>query len=252
MKGGREMDNSERIKYANQWETSANHFLYNKDYDWMADCISEYNCVLEVGTGTGHSTLILAQKGHRIIAIEKNEHCILKAKELLRCNGVSYCDLNSIDADAAVVFINSDICDIYIDQLYNFNIDVVACWNIGTHWSKEMMEYYIGKMLNYGLTVDQIKENVESSYGEFIQWSAVASARDLDVPVHIVDRNLYPINEDNDVYFSSLKEEFNYESIRYMSRETSSKSIGGRPLTARNCVLEDDEVQVVLISILMF
>lgn len=215
------MDNSERIKYAYQWETSANHFSNNKDYDWMAECIPEYNCVLEVGAGTGHSTLMLAQKGHKIVAIEKNEHCILKAKELLRCNGVSYCDLNSLDANATVVFINSDICDIYLDQLYNLNIEVVSCWNIGTHWSKEMMEYYIGKMLNYGLTVDQIKENMESSYGEFIQWSTVGTARKLGVPVHIVDRNLYPINEENDVYFSSLKEEFNYESIQYISRETS-------------------------------
>lgn len=246
------MDNSERIKYANQWEMSANHFLNNQDYSWMADCISGYNCVLEVGAGTGHSTLVLAQKGHKIVTIEKNEHCILKAKELLRCNGVSYCDLNSLDANATVVFINSDICDIYLDQLCNLNIDVVACWNIGTHWSKEMMKYYIGKMLNYGLTVDQIKENMESSYGEFIQWSTVESARNLGVPVHIVDRNLYLINEENDVYFSALKDQFNYESIQYLSRESSSISNGGRPLTAGDGVLEDDEVQVVLVSILMF
>lgn len=159
--------------------------------------------------------------------------------------------MNSLDADATVVFINSDICDIHLDQIYNLNIDIVACWNIGTHWSKEMMEYYIGKMLNYGLTVDQIRENMESSYGEFIQWSTVGSARNLGVPVHIVDRNLYPINEENDVYYSTLKDEFNYESIRYLSRESSSISIGGRPLTAGDGVLEDDEIQMVLVSILM-
>jgi SAM-dependent methyltransferase len=246
------LDNNERIKYAEQWKMSANHFLNNLDYDWMADCISGYNCVLEIGAGTGHSTLKLAQKGHKIIAIEKNEYCIEKAKELLRCNGVSYCDLNSIEADATVVFINSDICDIYIDQLSNYNIDVVVCWNIGTHWSKDMMKYYLGKMLNYGLTVDQIRENMESSYGEFIQWSAVESARNLGVPVHIVDRNLYSINEENDQYYSTLRDEFNYESILYLSRESSSISIGGRPLTSEDGVLEDDIVQVVLVSILMF
>ena len=71
---------NEKIKYSEQWDISAQYF-YNKGYySWMADKLTGYKNVLEVGCGTGYSTLALVEKGYRVIVVEKNPECINKAK----------------------------------------------------------------------------------------------------------------------------------------------------------------------------
>ena len=68
---------NEKIKYSEQWDISAQYF-YNKGYySWMADKLTGYKNVLEVGCGTGYSTLALVEKGYRVIAVEKNPECTL-------------------------------------------------------------------------------------------------------------------------------------------------------------------------------
>lgn len=53
---------NEKIKYSEQWDISAQYF-YNKGYySWMADKLTGYKNVLEVGCGTGYSTLALVEK----------------------------------------------------------------------------------------------------------------------------------------------------------------------------------------------
>lgn len=52
-------------------------------------------------------------------------------------------------------------------------------------------------MLEYGLNIDQIKENVESSYGELILWNACKIATMRNVPMHIIERSGEIITESN-------------------------------------------------------
>ena len=79
----------EAKEYASQWDISAKYFYDKNYYAWMAEKLDGYNTVVEVGCGTGYSTLALAEKGFKVLAIDKNAECIEKAKILLQSNGIS-------------------------------------------------------------------------------------------------------------------------------------------------------------------
>lgn len=58
--------------------------FYDKGYyTWMVDKLTAYKIVLEVGCGTGYSTLALVERGYKVIAVDKNPECFEKAKALL-------------------------------------------------------------------------------------------------------------------------------------------------------------------------
>ena len=73
----------ETQEYADQWNVSAKHFYDKGYYSWMAQAIDGLHTVIEIGCGTGYSTLAVVEKRHKVIAIDKNPDCIKKAKELL-------------------------------------------------------------------------------------------------------------------------------------------------------------------------
>ena len=79
---------NDKIVYADEWNVSSQYFYKNEYYNWMADNITGHKKVLEIGCGTGYSTLALLEKGFDVIAIEKNEECIRKAEQrVLTTNG---------------------------------------------------------------------------------------------------------------------------------------------------------------------
>lgn len=77
MDRGTKMNNAQN--YANQWDVSAQFFYEKGYYSWMAQRINKFQTVVEVGCGTGYSTLALVENGHKVIAIDKNRDCIAKA-----------------------------------------------------------------------------------------------------------------------------------------------------------------------------
>lgn len=231
-------------KYADQWDVSA-QYLYDKgDYSWMAQKLTGYSTVVELGCGTGYSTLALAEKGFKVLAVDKNTACLAKAKELLGSKGIT---------DSQVIFIEGDITDENFRKnliaLYKF--DVVICWNVGTYWSKEMAQYYVPFMLRYGLNIQQIRENPESSYSELIIWEVCRLAKSMNVSAHIVDRNAEVVNEKNDSYYYMLKNEFEYSEIMYDNLIANSISDGGRILTTNGTVNRSNKIDIVFVSILM-
>lgn len=250
-KGVWALDSDERKRYAQQWDESSKFFFNNKDYHWMCNQIEQYNTVLEIGSGTGHSTLSLIEHGHKVIAIEKNEYCLEKAKELIQNSGY-ICGLlkDGIDNYNAI-FISGDICDEdLLDSLDGVSLDVVVCWNIGTYWSKDMFQFYLRKFLEYGLTLDQIREDLESSYTEYVQWNSCKIAKEYNVPIHYIDRNSTALSEKEDTYYVSLRHEFAYSKINYDSIKSVSRSLSGRPLTNGEKIIANDSVEIFLISIL--
>ncbi|MDD3417683.1 MAG: methyltransferase domain-containing protein [Lachnospiraceae bacterium] len=230
--------------YASQWDISAKYFYDKEYYSWMAKGIEEYYTILEVGCGTGYSTLALVQAGHKVIAIEKNPDCITKAKKLLRKKEIS---------DNNVIFIEGDVADdSFRKTLIKENeFDVVICWNTGTYWNKEMMQYYLPHMLEYGLNMWQIKDNPESSYAELILWESCRLASEKKVAIHIVDRGAEILTEKNDPYYKVLQSEFHYSEILYDNQLAKSISSGGRTLSTNGVVDDENIIDIVLISILM-
>ena len=80
-----------------EWNVSSQYFYKNEYYNWMADNLTGHKKVLEIGCGTGYSTLALLEKGFDVIAIEKNEECIRKAEQLVSKSG----DFDSIKGKSA-------------------------------------------------------------------------------------------------------------------------------------------------------
>jgi SAM-dependent methyltransferase len=246
------MDIDERKKYAKQWVESSKFFYNNKDYDWMCNQIEKYSTVLEIGSGTGHSTLSLIEHGHKVIAIEKNEYCIEKAKALIENSGYICGTLKDGIDNCNAILILGDICEKdLLKRLDEVLFDIVVCWNIGTYWSKNMLQSYLPKFLEYGLNLDQIQNNLESSYAEYIQWSSCNIAKEHKVPIQFIDRNSTTFSERDDPYYVSLKNEFSYTSIKYDSIKSVSMSLSGRPLKNSEKIINSEYVEIFLISILL-
>ena len=59
--------------------------------------------------------------------------------------------------------------------------------------------------------------------------------------MHIVDRSAKKINEINDPYYYSLRDEFEYSEIMFDNLEADSLSMGGRCLTTNGIVNREDK-----------
>ncbi|WP_430885097.1 hypothetical protein [Fusibacter sp. JL216-2] len=237
--------------YAQQWDASADNLDNNNNYSWMCDCVKDYPKILEVGSGTGQSTLALLNAGHKVVSIEVNEYCV-KATEN-RISKAGYKIANSFENidTADLVLLNGDISDDAIcNELYQLNLDLFLCWNIGSYWSKEMIQDYSYKMQVYGLTVPQIKANPESSYAEFIIWQTCKVAKKCNADAHLIERLSNEISLADKSYYDALKDEFKYTSTSYKQVKTKTISDGGRALSVANKVINKREIPIYLTSIL--
>lgn len=234
---------TDEMLYANQWNISAKYFYEKGYYFWMGEKLSQFNTVLEIGCGTGYSTLALVEKGYKVIAVEKNKDCITQAKELLSKKGFT---------EQSVIFVEGDIVedDVRKSLLNQYEFDVVICWNVGSFWNRKMIEYYIPFMLKYGLNREQIVDNIESSYSELIIWDVCRLASAKGVAAHIIDRSAEAITAKTDPYYYLLKKEFNFLSVEYDNKVADSISGGGRILTTNGNANFKNKVNIVFVSIL--
>ena len=231
-------------EYAEQWNVSAKYFYDCGYYTWMSRAVENYDTVVEIGCGTGYSTLSLIENGHRVIAVEKNRECIEMARNLLKSKNVD---------QEKVFFLEGDIAEEHTrDRLISsFSFEAVICWNIGTYWSKEMIEYYLPHMLEYGLERWQIAQNPEASYSELILWEACRLAKEKNVPIHIIDRSAEVLDETNDSYYRALRDEFEFKEILYNHLFAESISNGGRKLSTNGNVHDNKVIKIIFLSLLL-
>jgi hypothetical protein len=152
--------------------------------------------------------------------------------------------------DCDVIFFNYDL---FNNQLINYlkdiSFDLVVCWNVGSYWDKEMIEYYLHHMIEYGLTREQVYSNKESSYAELIIWKSCKIASEKKVPIHIIDRAAEKVIKRNDTYYIALKKEFNYSKIEYDNKMVQTLSDGGRSLICNGKICTDKVITIYLNSI---
>ncbi|SCJ87553.1 Methyltransferase domain [uncultured Clostridium sp.] len=243
---------NEQEFYSKLWQKSSDYFYSNGVYLWMCSKIKKYKIILEIGTGTGQGTLSLLDTEHKVISVEKNKFCIERAKSLLENKGYKVGSVESNLDECDVILLNIDLLSSELTSyLKNICFDLVICWNVGSYWNKEMIQYYIPYMLEYGLTIEQIRSNLESSYAELIIWRACKIASDKKVPIHIIDRALEKITKGKDMYFIVLKKEFGYSEIKYDNKKTKALSGRGINLTVKGNKCDNEVINIYLNSILI-
>ncbi len=147
-----------RSSYIASWSVTAKHYEEQGYYKWMAQQISGYKKVLEVGSGDGRATRQLLDNGHQVISIDENPKCLdateqyliesgYKVKRLDReileyaddCYDIKYSPLSkNLDDDFDVLLINADIShDPHLyELLQEAQLDAVICWLIGSHGAR--------------------------------------------------------------------------------------------------------------------
>lgn len=224
-----EIINKKKKKYSNQWSVTSDEYNKKGIYQWMASFLSDnQNAILEIGCGSGVSTLNLCNKAKKIISIDDNLECLKKSKKLLEEKGIrvrlikreririisnnkyetSYFQMKEeFLKDEQVLLIEGDI--LYDNNLINFLksyklFDTVVCWLIGTHQAK---------MYNNHVQQDDIKS--DGDYRWSVEEHLCRLSRDLLVlggRVHIVDRMKEPETEEQkQEIITCYKELFDYD-----------------------------------------
>ena len=168
--------NKARKQYVSEWaDVTAKHFEENEYYKWMADFVSGYNYILEIGTGDGRATLELVRRGHNVVSIEENRLCIRRAKNRLlesekkikvlfrekikekgSVHKIEYKKLTKIDDEVRCVIIEGDLLN--DPKLWEWllskagSFDAVICWLMGTH---------NGRILNMAIVSSEISNPSE-------------------------------------------------------------------------------------------
>lgn len=245
---------TEKQKYASDWEKSSDDFVKQNIYNKLSEQLSSFPIILEIGCGTGQSTLSLLENGHGVICIEQNDECLVKAQERIRNTNFTVKDNPKKLKQGEVYFILGDVTDcVFMNNLLS-NIDilnVVLCWNVGTYWDIERKDI-INKLLKQWNFDDRyINEMPESAYVELIILIACQIAKIQSCALHIVDRGTKNISRENDPYYYGLKTEFGFNKISYKNIKASTLSQSGRKMISDGNVIEMDKVGITLYSILI-
>jgi protein-L-isoaspartate O-methyltransferase len=188
-------------EYAAQWQENSKFFSENNYYDWMASCLGQSATVVEIGCGSGRSTLALAKVTNRVIAVEVNQTLANAAAKYLNDNSILAEVIRIEDMPTSfplsnnhkVTIIVSDVFDSRLDDLLStVKVDAISCWLIGA---------------NPALIATHLEKNVESFTGpEMSKYRELIHKRIYDLGisllekggvVHITDRMAIWSNKDS-------------------------------------------------------
>lgn len=155
-----ELLKTDRAAYARRWnEKNAEHLEKSCYYDWMGKFLDDYSLILEIGTGSGQSTVSLLRKGHSIVSVDENPSCLEIAERNINDAGfkvtrqprgiispqyygynVKYRQPEGKIIDGGALLLEGDINnDLLLHDWLDRNkpFDAVICWLIGTHRSRQ-------------------------------------------------------------------------------------------------------------------
>lgn len=220
----------ERRKYAREWEISSNHLAINGCYKWMGEKFGVRGFVLEVGCGSGLSTIELVRQGNKVISIEENTACLRRAKQAIENAGYKVRTLvrGSIREKGAR---QHDVVygDIKLPSLQEFDVvliegnflkdqklfdclnrmapfDGIVCWLIGTHSGMAF-----NSCIDLGKVSSPMHYRLKTQ--NFVYEVANALLKPKGI-LHIVDRGQTPTSQELiEDFFSSHKDQASVTSI---------------------------------------
>ncbi len=128
-------------QYAAEWKRSADAFRTAGHYAWMDEQLGDAPQIMEIGCGSGASTLALAGSGRKVLSIESNRDSVEGALSLLASAGVSAEEVGLSQLGGLNVWTGSDVKIVHVDvfskdfrnSLPPSSFDAILCWMTGTH-----------------------------------------------------------------------------------------------------------------------
>jgi len=231
-------------QYADNWEGDSQLLASNGQYRWMARQLGPQDIVLEIGCGTGISTIELVRSaGCKVVVVEESSECISRAQARLIEAGMSasICPTSSLsslmfNADEQVKFFAVDFLDtMLLSAMPNNFFSAVVCWLMGT--CPDVLCRHLGK------SVSEIEQCDPANYKVKVLAQCFVAARTVlraNGKVHLVDRyalpswkqkdefrmhvatgiseiagDAYVVTKDN-VYFNRIDTNFGVSRIQYV------------------------------------
>ncbi len=149
-------------EYAREWEENARHFEKHGFYTMPLERLGKPKAVLEIGCGSGRSTLALAKKRHRVVAMEINATAARSAHDFLSVNGIrtqltdALPSAHEVEKGAAQVIIvtGNILADDALASGTDWHPDAVICWFIGAQL--DVIAAFFGKP-TIKLTSDDVR-----------------------------------------------------------------------------------------------
>lgn len=197
-------------QYAAQWQENSNFFSTNSHYDWMATYLEQSSTVIEIGCGSGGSTLALAKRAQKVVSVEVNATLANAAAAYLNGNAVptEVVEIGALVAalptsNYRVTILVSDVFNNQIDgALSTVGADAISCWLIGAN--PGLIATHLGKSLE-SFTGPEMPE-----YREKIHRRTYGLGLSLLKPggiVHITDRMALNSWNDKDLARLTLVED---------------------------------------------
>lgn len=234
--------------YAQQWEQSAQHFSKQGDYDWLAKQISKYTTVLELGCGTGQSTIALLKQNHKVIAVDKNPDCLDLAEKLLFSSTISLAQRSNL-----LQFVEADYADYSFVSSFlpQCNVDIIVCWNVGTAGNANVVAEYPEILAYFGFLQEDIQKNPSKVYGDAMCLFACLMGAKTHTPVNIVFRSPTNITPEIKAHYSNIKDMMGFDTLMIDCRKTTSLSQGGKLLSVNNQVTNNQMIDLFFISVIL-
>ncbi len=226
-----------RNEYKKQWLIDSKTINERNHYDWMESFIKPYYLVLEIGTGTGYSTLKLLNNNHKVISIDENIECLNKAYSFLISQGkrvklikrgklsskvnisqkykINYKKIDkNIDIEKFdVILIEADALNVNDSYFFDWlkalgHFDAVICWLVGTHSARkfnESVESWVNTPAEYRLSV---QNKVYELADIVLRTEGV---------LHIVDRAPEVNEEIKEVMITCHRDQASVTSLRFLS-----------------------------------
>lgn len=184
-------------KYISQWTLNAKQHFEDGDYEWICSHISgEYHKILELGCGTGYSTLAFLLKDFEVLSLDLNEECIKSAKKLIEMHdyivGMAG-ETNKADVLLWKVDIVHGAGKITRFAKENFPVDLIVLCNPGGQLTQNITkkEYELLKIC--GFLDNEISGHINMGNVALLhKWAMIYAACSISInlerPLLIIDR----------------------------------------------------------------
>ena len=185
-------------EYIEAWNNNAKQHFDDGDYEWICDQIAQYGNVLEIGCGSGYSTLVLVLRDHKVLSVDVNAKALQVTKELII--------KNDYEAEIATTSIEFNMFDAWlwnIDAVGNresliqvvnqLPIDLILLCNPGGNLDPNLRVNEVNLLKQYGFSQGEIDQNFRLGMIHLLhKFSLIDAAADIaiksDKPLFIVER----------------------------------------------------------------